>query len=154
MPTAPAVGTSGTYLYTPPDLGNYVPRTLVDGTVITVRTASKTGSWRSSSTRAVVPDTTTWFDFDRLLFNTGSATLQPQSKDQLQDIAAILKTYPNAHVKIGGYTDNVGSAASNLALSQERADSVRSQLVSMGVDADRLTAEGYGEENPVGDNST
>jgi len=57
-------------------------------------------------------------------------------------------------VKIGGYTDNVGSAASNLALSQERADSVRSQLVSMGVDADRLTAEGYGEEHPVGDNST
>jgi K(+)-stimulated pyrophosphate-energized sodium pump len=155
MPSAPAVGTSGTYTYTPPDLGNYVPRTLVDGTVITVPergVENRLLAFIVDTSR--VPDTTTWFDFDRLLFNTGSATLQPQSKDQLQDIAAILKAHPNAHVKIGGYTDNVGSAASNLALSQERADSVRSQLVSMGVDASRLSAEGYGEEHPVGDNST
>ena len=101
-----------------------------------------------------VPDTTTWFDFDRLLFNTGSATLQPQSKDQLRDIAAILKAHPNAHVKIGGYTDNVGSAADNLTLSQERADNVRAQLVSMGVDPSHLSAEGYGEQHPVADNST
>jgi OOP family OmpA-OmpF porin len=155
MPSEPVVGTSGTYAYTPPDLGNYVPRVLVDGTVITVPergVENRLLAFIVDTSR--VPDTTTWFDFDRLLFNTGSATLQPQSKDQLQDIAAILKAHPNAHVKIGGYTDNVGSAANNLALSQERADNVRSQLVSMGVDSSRLSAEGYGEEHPVGDNST
>ena len=48
----------------------------------------------------------------------------------------------------------MGSAANNLALSQERADNVMGQLVSMGVDASRLTAEGYGEQHPVADNST
>jgi len=155
MPSEPAVGTSGTYTYTPPDLGNYVPRTLVDGTVITVPergVENRLLAFIVDTSR--VPDTTTWFDFDRLLFNTGSATLQPQSKDQLRDIAAILKAHPNAHVKIGGYTDNVGSAADNLTLSQERADNVRAQLVSMGVDGSRLAAEGYGEQHPVADNST
>jgi len=99
-------------------------------------------------------DTTTWFDFDRLLFDTGSATLRPESSAQLHDVAAILKAHPQANVKIGGYTDNVGTSTSNHALSQERADSVKTQLVKMGVDSSRLTTEGYGEEHPVGDNST
>ena len=155
VPSAPAVGTSGTFTYMPPDLGNYVPRTLVDGTTITIPergVENRLLAFIVDPSR--IPDTTTWFDFDRLLFNTGSATLQPQSNNQLRDIAAILKAHPNAHVKIGGYTDNVGSAANNLALSQERADNVMGQLVSMGVDASRLTAEGYGEQHPVADNST
>ena len=111
MPTAPAVGTSGTYTYTPPDLGNYVPRTLVDGTVITVPergVENRLLAFIVDTSR--MPDSTTWFDFDRLLFNTGSATLQPQSREQLRDVAAILKAHPNAYVKIGGYTDNVGSS--------------------------------------------
>ena len=68
-----------------------------------------------------VSDKTTWFDFDRLLFNTGSAALQPQSDEQLNNIAAILKAYPEVHLKIGGYTDNVGSPASNLKLSFSKA---------------------------------
>jgi outer membrane protein OmpA-like peptidoglycan-associated protein len=155
MPSAPAVGTSGSYTYTPPDLGNYVPRTLVDGTVITVPergVENRLLAFIVDTSR--MPDSTTWFDFDRLLFNTGSATLQPQSREQLRDVAAILKAHPNAYVKIGGYTDNVGSPENNIALSQERADNVRTQLVSMGVDPSHLTSEGYGEQHPVADNST
>ena len=65
----------------PPDLGNYVPRTLVDGTTITIPergVENRLLAFIVDTSR--VPDTTTWFDFDRLLFNTGSATLQPQSK--------------------------------------------------------------------------
>jgi OmpA-OmpF porin, OOP family len=100
------------------------------------------------------PDKTSWFDFDRLLFATGSTTLEPQSKDQLASVAAILKAYPAVHLTIGGYTDNTGDAASNLKLSQGRADSVVAQLGSMGIDTSRLTPKGYGEEHPVGDNST
>lgn len=101
-----------------------------------------------------VPDKTTWFDFDRLLFDTGLATLQPQSEEQLRNIAAILRAYPNVHLKIGGYTDNVGDAAANMKLSQDRATNVMNELVRMGISPDRLEAQGYGEDHPVGDSST
>ena len=99
-------------------------------------------------------DDATWFDFDRLLFNTGAATLQPSSQDQLQNIANILKAYPNVHIKIGGYTDNTGDAAANLKLSADRANNVMDELVRLGVPASQLTAEGYGDQHPVADNST
>jgi OmpA-OmpF porin, OOP family len=104
-------------------------------------------------TTGTVP--TTGVNFDRrLLFGTGSSTLQPRSRAQLQTIAVILKAHPGARASIAGYTDNVGPAAANLALSKQRADNVRSQLIAMGVDGDRLTAEGYGQAQPVGNNST
>lgn len=99
------------------------------------------------------PDKTSWFDFDRLLFATGSATLQPQSLEQLHNIAAILKAYPHTHLTIGGYTDNTGGAAGNLQLSQDRANNVTEELVKLGIAPDRLVAKDYGEEHPVGDNA-
>jgi OmpA-OmpF porin, OOP family len=99
-------------------------------------------------------DDTTWFNFDRLLFDTGSATLQPSSQEQLGNVANILKAYPNVHLKIGGYTDNTGDAAANMALSAARAKSVMDSLVSSGIDASRLSSEGYGDQFPVGDNTT
>jgi OmpA-OmpF porin, OOP family len=151
LPTVRSIGTSGTM----PNLGNYVPRVLVDGTRITVPergVENQLLGFIQDSSRGV--DTTTWFDFDRLTFDTGSATLRPESNAQLSDVAAILKAYPNTRVKIGGYTDNVGSTDTNMTLSQQRADSVMAQLVGMGVDSSRLTAEGYGEQHPVADNST
>jgi OmpA-OmpF porin, OOP family len=100
------------------------------------------------------PDKTSWFDFDRLLFDTDSATLQPQSTEQLDNIAAVLKACPAVHLTIGGYTDNTGDSAHNQKLSQDRADSVVAQLETMGIAADRLRAKGYGDQYPVGDNST
>jgi OOP family OmpA-OmpF porin len=96
----------------------------------------------------------TWFDFDRLLFNTDSATLRPESQEQLRNIAEILKAYPNAHIKIGGYTDSTGNPQSNLNLSQDRANAVRAELVALGISPDRLEAQGYGEQFSVADNST
>ena len=99
-------------------------------------------------------DETTSFDFDRLLFNTDSATLQPTSAEQLTNIATILKAYANVHVKISGYTDNIGDPAANQTLSLERADTVKQQLIGMGIAADRLEAQGYGSQYPVADNST
>jgi len=95
-----------------------------------------------------------WFDFDRLLFNTDSATLRPESEEQLGNIAAILKAYPNVHIKIGGYTDNNGDPQHNLNLSQDRANGVMADLISLGISPDRLEAQGYGEQYPVADNST
>ena len=99
-------------------------------------------------------DNKSWFEFDRLLFDTGQASLQPASQEQLGNIAAILKAYPQVKVKIGGYTDNTGDPSANQQLSQQRADTVMAQLVTLGVDPSRMSSQGYGQDNPVADNST
>ena len=99
-------------------------------------------------------DKETWFDFDRLLFETNSANLKGESQEQLRNVSEILKAYPDVHVKLGGYTDNTGNAASNLKLAQDRANSVRVELEKMGIDKDRLEAEGYGQNHPVASNDT
>ena len=96
----------------------------------------------------------TWFDFDRLLFETDSANLKPESRDQLRNIAEIMKAYPNVKLGIGGYTDSSGEPAANLRLSQGRANNVRQELIGLGIADERLTAEGYGQEHPVADNAT
>ncbi len=99
-------------------------------------------------------DKETWFDFDRLLFETGSAKLQPQSAEQLENVAEILKAYPEVGIKLGGYTDNTGDASANLKLSTDRAQSVMKELSDLDIDKGRLDAEGYGEEHPVASNDT
>jgi outer membrane protein OmpA-like peptidoglycan-associated protein len=89
----------------------------------------------------------TWFDFDNLNFETGSARLTSESMKQVNNIVAIMKAFPDAKIKIGGYTDKVGNDAGNKKLSQERADAVTEALKSSGADAARLVKpEGYGEE--------
>jgi outer membrane protein OmpA-like peptidoglycan-associated protein len=156
IPASPVIGTSGMRVPTPAaSLGAFVPRTLPDGTTLTIPERGVEGRLlvfieNPSST----PDSATWFDFDRLLFDTGSATLRPESQEQLQNVAAILKSHPNVHLKIGGYTDNVGDADQNLKLSEERATNVTHELERMGVSPSALEAKGYGQEHPVADNAT
>jgi OmpA-OmpF porin, OOP family len=148
---APASITSSTGA----DLGSLIEVKLPDGTTVQIPQRGVEGkllAFIQDPNRA--PDKTSWFDFDRLLFATNSTTLEPQSTDQLTSVAAILKAYPAVRLIIGGYTDNTGDAAYNLKLSQGRADSVVAQLGTMGIAADRLVAKGYGEDHPVGDNST
>lgn len=99
-------------------------------------------------------DKTKWFDFDRLNFETGSAKLTADSKAQVDNMAAILKAYPAVKIKIGGYTDNTGKPENNLALSDSRAKAVSETLVGLGIAADRLEAEGYGEQFAIADNAT
>jgi OmpA-OmpF porin, OOP family len=89
-----------------------------------------------------------------LRFDTGSAKLRPESQERLNKLTADLAAYPDVHVKVGGYTDNVGGAERNLELSQKRANSVMAELVNKGISPDRLTAEGYGQRDPIADNST
>jgi OmpA-OmpF porin, OOP family len=95
-----------------------------------------------------------WFDFDRLLFETGKSTLKPESMEQLKNVAAIMKAFPNVKIKLGGYTDNKGNAANNMKLSGERAKNVMAELVKLGTEAPRMEAEGYGDGNPVASNDT
>jgi outer membrane protein OmpA-like peptidoglycan-associated protein len=94
------------------------------------------------------------FNFDRLEFETGSATLTPRSRQQLVDVARILNAYPNARVQIAGYTDNTGDEAANMALSRGRAESVMNALRENGAAAANLSAQGFGSQNPVADNTT
>ena len=94
------------------------------------------------------------FDFDRVNFNMASATLTPQSREQLSNAAAILRAYPNARVIVAGYTDNVGNPATNVELSRSRAIAVRNALQGMGISGTRIRAEGFGSQSPVADNRT
>jgi outer membrane protein OmpA-like peptidoglycan-associated protein len=86
---------------------------------------------------------------DRLYFETGKATLKPASQEQLKNIAAILKAYPAIELKLGGYTDNSGDSAAKVKLSGDRATTAKNELVKLGADAARLSAEGYGAQYPV-----
>ena len=104
--------------------------------------------------RNTVADGNSWFAFDRLNFDSGSATLRADSREQLDNIAAIFRAYPNLRAVVVGYTDNVGNSDSNLALSQARADTVKAQLVARGIPADCLRSQGMGEQGAATDNSS
>ena len=137
------------------DLGEFVIRKLpgnVDLNVPQLGVESRLLAFIQDPSKNV--DEVTWFDFDRLLFNTNSAQLRPESQEQLRNIAAILAAYPDVHIKVGGYTDNTGDPQSNLKLSQDRADGVVAELISFGIEPDRLESQGYGDQHPVADNST
>ncbi len=100
-------------------------------------------------------DEKTWFSFDRLTFETGSSKLNmAKSAEQIGNIFEIMKCYPTVKLKIGGYTDNVGNKDTNLKLSADRANTVRATLVGLGVDPNRMEAEGYGDQHPVAPNDT
>jgi len=90
-----------------------------------------------------------------ILFEFGKADLKSELKENLAEIAAILKNLlTDANVIIEGHTDNVGTAAANKKLSEQRASAVLQYLVDRGVDKKRLKSVGYGLEKPVADNST
>ena len=94
-------------------------------------------------------DKTTWFTLDRLYFETGKSTLKASSAEQLKNIATILAAYPSMELKLGGYTDNSLDSAINMKISVERANIALAELVKLGADAKRLTAEGYGAQFPI-----
>lgn len=88
-----------------------------------------------------------WVTLDRVHFSSGSAGLLADSEEQLKNLAIILKEFPEAKIKIGGYTDNTGSEENNLKISTERANMVKRGLIKMGVKDERMQAEGYGADH-------
>lgn len=87
-------------------------------------------------------------------FQTGRATLLPESQAILDRVAESLNNNPGVNVEVGGHTDNTGSRATNLRLSTSRAITVRDYLISKGVAPARITAKGYGPDMPVASNTT
>ena len=96
-----------------------------------------------------------WFEFTNVRFKTGGSEITNESMTQLKNMVAITKGYPTAQFKLGGYTDNTGSSAGNIALSQKRADAVAAMLAKLGANAKSFVgAKGYGPEWPMADNTT
>lgn len=89
-----------------------------------------------------------------LLFATDSATVSPSLYGDLAALARNLNAYPNSRIQVIGNTDNTGSAAYNMDLSQRRASAVASVLIADGVAASRVQVVGQGEDQPVASNLT
>lgn len=89
-----------------------------------------------------------------ILFDTDSATLRPESRTTLRDLASNLQRYPDEMVDVEGHTDSTGTSSHNQDLSERRASSVRTFLVDNGVSSRTITATGYGETRPKATNST
>ncbi len=88
-------------------------------------------------------------------FATGKSDVPPDAENILQQAAVILKNAPaGTLIEVGGHTDNVGNAASNQKLSEDRANSVKNELVKLGVNTAALSAKGYGDTKPKADNTT
>jgi OmpA-OmpF porin, OOP family len=87
-------------------------------------------------------------------FDTGEATILPDSESTLNEIVKLLEQSPDLKLRVEGHTDNVGAAAANQALAEKRAQAVVAWLVAHGISSPRLTAKGFGQTQPVADNST
>lgn len=89
-----------------------------------------------------------------ILFDVNQATLRPAAQQNLRDLAASLEEYEGTDVLVVGHTDSTGDASYNQGLSERRADAARSFLLGAGLESDRVTAIGRGEEEPIDTNDT
>jgi outer membrane protein OmpA-like peptidoglycan-associated protein len=96
----------------------------------------------------------TELSLDQVKFDSGSAALSPEARDQIDNVAIILRAYPKADATVDGYADNSGNDHSNMALSKARADAVAGRLTAKGVTADHVHAEGFGSQKPAADNGS
>ncbi len=89
-----------------------------------------------------------------ILFDTGKSDLKGTAKDNLKQMAEVMKKYPENVLTIKGYTDNTGSSAINETLSQKRAEAVQSHLLASGMSATTMSSLGMGPSQPIADNKT
>ena len=93
-------------------------------------------------------------DLGTVHFDTDKATLTPEGTATLEKAAAAMKSNPNAHMRLEGYTDSTGTDPHNNTLSDQRAKTVADFLAAQGIDRSRLTGEGFGAAKPVDTNAT
>ena len=126
------------------DLNGKTLKGYANGMEATMINFLKSDSYKTADDAALKD---TWYSFDNVNFKINSATeLEPGSEGQIQNLSEILKAYPEAKIKVGGYTDITGNAAQNKELSQKRADFIKSELGKLGVASQVIEANGYGSE--------
>ena len=133
-----------------------VELTYNDGSDYTIDVAQKAGLEQSVVT---ADDLATVLNRDgqislHINFDTGKATIKPDSQPIVDQIVAMMKANTSMQLSVEGHTDNVGSAQSNQALSQARAQTVVDAVARAGVAASRMTPVGYGQTKPIADNGT
>jgi len=89
-----------------------------------------------------------------VLFDTNKYTLKPGAREKLAKVAGILLAYPDLKVQVEGYTDSTGSSQYNQRLSEQRAMTVRDYLTAQGINLNNVTAQGFGQNDPVATNAT
>ncbi|MBD0298281.1 MAG: OmpA family protein [Flavisolibacter sp.] len=89
-----------------------------------------------------------------IFFDFNKYELKPESQVELDRVVQLLAENPTVKIEIAGYTDNIGNAADNQKLSENRAKAVVNYLISRGIAANRLTAKGFGAAQPIADNKT
>ncbi|MFN8322518.1 MAG: OmpA family protein [Chitinophagales bacterium] len=94
------------------------------------------------------------FTLDNVFFDSGKSTLRAESNKELNELAEYMSLKKTIFIEIAGHTDNVGAPDANQKLSEERANAVKQYLQKKGIAPERITAKGYGDTQPVEDNST
>ena len=92
--------------------------------------------------------------FNNLTFASSSAQITGDSATEIDNLAAILKAYPNVKINIAGYTDSQGDATKNKALSEARAMAIKGRLMGQDIVGTRISTQGFGAENPIASNDT
>lgn len=148
--TVAKIDADGNYIY---DLGNSIDINLPDGTKMNVgenSSENKLFTMLNDANFTVSDDKTQgWVTLDRVYFPTGKADLSNNSDAQITNLISLLKLFPTATVKVGGYTDSTGDTAVNKQVSTDRAKSVADKIIAGGIEASRIETEGYGAQHFV-----
>lgn len=132
----------------------YVDSEMETTTASAVVPAASIGSLQGFMNSTAAAGSMKRFRFENLNFQSGTTTLIRGSETEINQIAFTMKTYPNAKVRIEGFTDNTGTVELNQGISNKRAIAVKDELVSRGVGSSRITTIGMGQRNPVASNTT
>lgn len=144
------IDANGNYIY---ETGNLFDLNLPNGVKLNVGENSSENKFYkqlNDANFAISSDKTQgWITLDRVYFASGKSELTRTSDTQIKNIVEILKAFPNATIKVGGYTDNTGGNDVNMKVSGERAKTVADKIIAGGIDASRLESEGYGAQHFV-----
>jgi outer membrane protein OmpA-like peptidoglycan-associated protein len=129
-----------------------IPLSLPNGQSLMVRPGSPTQ--QLANFLAGSDPTPSRFTLTPLNFQFASTQLTPESLTTVDEVAAILRAYPSATIRVESYTDSIGTPASNLDLSRDRSETVKGLLGGKGIDPTRVATAGLGQENPIASNET